>query len=108
VRGVVGGVSVVVANISVCTMFRRIAPGTRCDSDFNVPSENGDLKMKQHTKAPIEGVGVVHVITTPSDNPEYAETDLMLSRHNGGAPLECTYLTGSITERGAADAPALV
>jgi hypothetical protein len=24
---------------------------------------NGDLKMKQHTKVPIEGVGVVHVIT---------------------------------------------
>ena len=37
----------VVANISVCTMFRRTAPGTRCDSAFNVPSENGDLKMKQ-------------------------------------------------------------
>jgi hypothetical protein len=44
-------------------MFRRIAPGTRCDSAFNVPSENGDLKMKQHTEVPIEGVGVVHVIT---------------------------------------------
>jgi hypothetical protein len=40
---------VVVANISVCTMFRRIARGTRCDSAFNVPSES-DLKMKQHTK----------------------------------------------------------
>src|ERR1700730_12363689 len=33
------GMSVVVANISVCTMFRRIAPGTRRDSAFNVPSE---------------------------------------------------------------------
>jgi hypothetical protein len=83
-------------------MFRRTAPGTRCDSAFNVPSENGDLKMKQHTKVPIEGVGVVHVITKPSDNPEYAETDVMLSRYNGGTPLECTYLTGSITERDAA------
>jgi hypothetical protein len=81
---------------------RRIAPGTRCDSAFNVPSENGDLKMEQHTKVPIEGVGVVHVITKPGDNPEYAETDVMLSRHNGGTPLECTYLTGSITERDAA------
>src|SRR5882757_4059806 len=30
----------------------------------------------------IEGVGVVHVITKPRDNPEYAETDVMLSRHN--------------------------
>ena len=89
----------VVANISVCTMFRRIAPGTRRDSAFNVPSENGDLKMKQHTKVPIEGVGVVHVITKPSDNPEYAETDVMLSRYNGGTPLACTYLTGSITGR---------
>ena len=89
-------------------MFRRIAPGTRCDSAFNVPSVNGDLKMKQHTKVPIEGVGVVHVITKPSDNPEYAKTDLMLSRYNGGTPLECTYLTGSITERGAGDAHALV
>ena len=83
-------------------MFRRIAPGTRCDSAFNVPSVNGDLKMKQHTKVPIEGVGVVHVITKPSDNPDYAETDMMLSRYNGGTPLECTYLTGSITERDAA------
>ena len=36
--------------ISVCTMFRRIARGTRCDSAFNVPNENGDLTMKQHTK----------------------------------------------------------
>ena len=81
-------------------MFRRIAPGTRCDSAFNVPSENGDLKMKQHTKVPIEGVSVVHVITKPSDNPEYAETDVM--RYNGGTPLQCTDLTGSITERDAA------
>jgi len=81
-------------------MFSRIAPGTRCDSAFNVRS--CDLKMNQHTKVPIEGVGVVHVITKPSDNPEYAKTDLMLSRHNGGTPLECTYLTGSITERDAA------
>jgi hypothetical protein len=77
-------------------------PGTRCDSAFNVPSANGDLKMKQHTKVPIEGVGVVHVITKPRDNSEDAETDVMLSRYNGGTPLECTYLTGSITERGAA------
>ena len=60
---------------------------------------NGELKMKQHTKVPIEGVGVVHVITKPSDNPEYAETDVMLSRYNGGTPLACTYLTGSITGR---------
>jgi hypothetical protein len=51
---------------------------------------------------PIEGVGAVHVITKPSDNPEYAETDAMLSRCDGGTPLECTYLTGSITERDAA------
>ena len=83
-------------------MFRRIAPGTRCDSAFNVPSQNGDLKMKQHTKVPIEGVGVVHVITKPSDNPEYAQTDVMLPRHNGGTPRECTCVTGSITERDAA------
>ena len=46
--------------------------------------------MKQHTKVPIEGVGVVHVITKPSHNPEYAQTDVMLPRHNGGTPLECT------------------
>ena len=51
---------------------------------------------------PIEGVGVVHVITKPSDNPEYADSDVMLSRYNRGTPLECTYLTGSITERDAA------
>jgi hypothetical protein len=50
-------------------MFRPIAAGTRCDSAFNVPSENGGLTMKQHTKMPIEGVGVVHVITKPSDKP---------------------------------------
>jgi hypothetical protein len=60
---------VVVANISVSTMFRPVAAGTRYDSAFNVPSENGDLTMKQHTKMPIEGVGVVHVITKPSDKP---------------------------------------
>ena len=40
--------------ISVCTMFRRIAPGTRRDSAFDVPSETGDLKVRQHTKVPIE------------------------------------------------------
>ena len=74
--------------------------GTRCDSAFNVRS--CDLKMKQHTKVPIEGVGVVHVITKPSDNPDYAETDMMLSRYNGGTPVESSYLTGSITERDAA------
>jgi hypothetical protein len=73
-------VSVVVANISVCTMFGRVDPGTRCDSAHNVPSANGRLTKKQHTKVPVEGVGVVHVITEPSDNPEYAETDVMLSR----------------------------
>ena len=28
-----------VANFSVCTMCRRIAPGTRCDSAVNVPSD---------------------------------------------------------------------
>jgi hypothetical protein len=49
-----------------------------------------------------EGVAVVHVITKPSGNPEYAETDVMLSRYNGGTPLECIYLTGSITECDAA------
>jgi hypothetical protein len=47
-------------------------------------------------------VAVVHVITKPSGNPEYAETDVMLSRYNGGTPLECIYLTGSITECDAA------
>jgi hypothetical protein len=91
-------------------MFRRIAPGTRCDSAFNVPSENGDLKMKQHTKVPIEGVGVVNVITTPSDNPEYAETDVMLSRYNGGTPLRMHRLDGldHRARRGAGDAHAPV
>jgi hypothetical protein len=97
---------VVVANNSVCTMFRRIAPGTRCDSAFNVPSVNGDLKMKQHTKVPIEGVGEVHVITKPSDNPEYSETDVMLSRYNGGTPL-LDWLHRR-ARRGAGDAHALV
>jgi hypothetical protein len=72
-------------------MFRRRTPGTRCDS-----------ASSRTPKVPIEGVGVVHVITKPSDNPEYAETDVMLSRYNGGTPLECTYLTGSITARTAA------
>jgi hypothetical protein len=42
--------------------------------------------MKQHTKVPIEGVGVMHMITKPRDNPEYAETDVMLSRYNGARP----------------------
>jgi len=52
----------------------------------------------------------VHVITRQSDNPEYAQTDVMVSRYNAGTPLACTYFTGSITERdvGAGDAHALV
>jgi hypothetical protein len=29
--------------------------------------------MKQHTTVPIEGVGVVHVITKPSNDAEYAD-----------------------------------
>jgi hypothetical protein len=59
---------------------------------------------------PIEGVGVVHVITKPSDDPEYAETDVMLSRYSGDTPLERTSLTRlhHRARRSAGDAHALV
>lgn len=56
---------------------------------LDVPCADNDLEAKLHTKVPVEGVGVVHVIT----DLEVAETDVILWRYNGSTPVECVHLS---------------
>lgn len=54
---------------------------------------------RQHTAVPIEGVGVVHVITeVTDDDPGYGFTDVTLARYRNGALDEHTPITGSTCE----------
>lgn len=41
-----------------------------------------------HTRVPVEGAGVVHVVTDPDE----AETDIILRRHQDGAVVECVHV----------------
>lgn len=49
---------------------------------------------KLHTRVPIEGAGVVHVIT----DRDAAVNDVVLWRHSGGAATECVHLTDCLSE----------
>lgn len=68
-----------------------------CGSEFDtVPPDIHDWPARFHTKVPIEGVGVVHVLTEPNDcRYDYWTTDVVLWRYAGTSVKERVYLTGS-------------
>ena len=69
-----------------------------CGSDFELPLYNRGLPMKLHTKVPIEGAGVIHVVTKPIECPSGSwETDVTLWRYSSGAVAARVHLTGSGT-----------
>lgn len=45
-----------------------------------------------YTRVPIEGAGVVHVVTDPQE----AGTDVILRRYQGAVPVECVHLHSSL------------
>jgi len=54
---------------------------------------------RRHTEVPIEGVGVVHVLTeVPDDDPGYGFSDVTLARFRNGALAEHIPVTGSVCE----------
>lgn len=53
----------------------------------NVSHPDGDPMAVRHTRVPIEGLGVAHVVT----NPVVASTDVLLWRYDGSTPVECTH-----------------
>lgn len=65
-----------------CDVLRAVEEG-RAD---------GDLGARLHTRVPIEGAGVVHVVT----DPDVAATDVILWRYRDNTPIECAHLTGSV------------
>ncbi|OMB88525.1 hypothetical protein [Mycolicibacterium conceptionense] len=55
--------------------------------------------FRDHTEIPIEGVGVVHVVTeVPDADPVYAFTDVTLARYQGGELTPPIALAGSVCE----------
>src|SRR4051812_11673145 len=62
-------------------------------------SSNIDPLVRQHTEVPIEGVGVVHVLTeVPNDDPCYGFSDVTLARYRDGRLAEHIPVTGSVCE----------
>lgn len=60
-------------------------------------------EFRERTEIPIEGVGVVHVVTEISDtDPVYAFTDVTLARYRGGELTPPIPLAGSVCESTAA------
>ncbi len=53
-------------------------------------SDSRDEKTAvRHTRVPIEGLGVAHVVT----DPVVASTEVMLWRYDGATPVDCTHWT---------------
>ncbi|OBB28954.1 hypothetical protein [Mycolicibacterium elephantis] len=62
-------------------------------------SNTDDPLQRIHTQIPIEGVGVVHVITeVDPDDPGYAFSDVTLARYRDGELVEHIPLVGSVCE----------
>ena len=77
--------------------------GTQNDPGRRAAYGCDDLTLLKHSEIPIEGVGVVHVITEVcDDDPGYAFSDVTLQRYVGGRLAEPTALTGSVCESTAA------
>lgn len=58
-----------------------------------------DQAFREHAEIPIEGVGVVHVITEVSDaDPRYGFSDVTLARYRDGELAAPTPLAGSVCE----------
>ncbi|MBY0287306.1 MAG: hypothetical protein K2X52_09165 [Mycobacteriaceae bacterium] len=56
--------------------------------------------LRWHAEYPIEGVGVVHVVTEVIvDDLEYAFSDVTLVRYRHGRPVEHVPVTGSVCEK---------
>ncbi|MGV0872054.1 hypothetical protein [Mycolicibacterium sp. XJ879] len=69
------------------------------DRDLARSSNAGDSLLRLHTRVPIEGVGVVHVITeVDPDDPGYAFSDVTLARYRDGELAEYVPLVGSVCE----------
>lgn len=60
---------------------------------------NADQTLRQHTQVPIEGVGVVHVLTeVPNNDPGHGFSDVTLARYNDRRLAEHIPITGSVCE----------
>ncbi|MDH6199093.1 hypothetical protein M2272_005760 [Mycobacterium frederiksbergense] len=55
--------------------------------------------FREHTDVPIEGVGVVHVVTEVTDgNPRFGFTDVTLARYRDGELIPPVPVAGSVCE----------
>ena len=60
---------------------------------------NDDQTLRQHIEVPIEGVGVVHVLTeVRDDDPGYGFSDVTLARYANGKLAAHIPITGSVCE----------
>ena len=76
-----------------------IYPGVQSVPALRAAYGCDDFTLLQHFEIPIEGVGVVHVITEVcDDDPGYAFSDVTLQRHVGGRLAEPTALTVSVCD----------
>jgi hypothetical protein len=61
---------------------------------------NHNETLRLHDSIPIEGVGVVHVVTQATeDDLEYAYSDVTLIRYEHGQPAEHVPVAGSVCEK---------
>jgi hypothetical protein len=74
-------------------------PPWRRNSDPIGESDPGTPPLLFHTKVPIEGIGVVHVITEVSaEDPFYAFSDVTLQRYSRERLMDAIAVTGSVCE----------
>jgi hypothetical protein len=60
---------------------------------------NATVAAWRHTQFPIEGAGVVHVVTElPDSDPDYGYADITLARYANGDLVDHIPLTGSVGE----------
>ena len=60
---------------------------------------NDDQMLREYTEVPIEGVGVVHVLTEVcDDDPGYGFSDVTLARYRDGKLAAHIPITGSVCE----------
>lgn len=78
---------------------RMIYPHSSRDIARIAGSSYEEEARRRHTEVPIEGVGVVHVLTeVPDDDPGYGFSDVTLARFRNGALEEHIPITGSVGE----------
>ncbi|MGV0646322.1 hypothetical protein ABQE44_23290 [Mycolicibacterium sp. XJ2546] len=68
------------------------------DRDLARVSKDDEPPSRVHTQIPVEGVGVVHVITEVDTDSGYAFSDVTLARYRDGELTEHIPLVGSVCE----------